>query len=117
VRLGLKRLILWDYERATWPYDIICVIVAVFIAFAPRQWFRDQPRIPQASQITSLPSHGESVFWIETELVSSFPEDQRLDRLGKVLTARTGKTQRLTRIEPILDSEQEIKGYMAFAKP
>jgi hypothetical protein len=117
VRLGLKRLILWDYERATWPYDVICVIVAGFIVFAPRQWFRDQPRIPQASQITSLPSHGESVFWIESELVSSFPEDQRLDRLGKVLTARTGKTQHLTRIEPILDSEQEIKGYMAFARP
>ena len=67
--------------------------------------------------VTSLPSHGESVFWIESELVSSFPENQRLDQLGKVLTARTGKQQKLTRIEPILDSEQEIKGYMAFAKP
>lgn len=114
---GLKRLILWDYERATWPYDVICVVIFAFIAFTPRQWFRDQPRIPHASQITSLPSHGESVFWIESELVSSFPENQRLDQLGKVLTARTGKTQRLTRIEPILDSEQEIKGYMAFAQP
>jgi hypothetical protein len=114
---GLKRLILWDYERATWPYDVICVVIFAFIAFTPRQWFRDQPRIPHASQITSLPSHGESVFWIESELVTSFPETQRLDQLGKVLTARTGKTQRLTRIEPILDSEQEIKGYMAFAQP
>jgi hypothetical protein len=114
---GLKRLILWDYERGVWQYDVICAVICLFIVFAPRQWFRDQPRIPQASQITSLPSHGESVFWIETELVSSFPEDQRLYQLGKVLTARTGKTQRLTRIEPILDSEQEIKGYMAFAQP
>jgi hypothetical protein len=96
---------LWDYERGVWQYDVICAIILIFIVFAPRQWFRD------------LPSHGESVFWIETELVSSFPEDQRLDQLGKVLTARTGKRQRLTRIEPILDSEQEIKGYMAFAQP
>jgi hypothetical protein len=117
MRAGLKKLILWEYERATWPYDVICVIIFGFIVFTPRQWFRDQPRIPHASQITSLPSHGESVFWIESELVSSFPENQRLDGLGKVLTARTGKPQRLTRIEPILDSEQEIKGYMAFAKP
>ena len=114
---GLKRLILWDYERGVWQYDVICGIIFFFIVLAPRQWFRDQPRIPQASQITSLPSHGESVFWIETELVSSFPEDQRLYQLGKVLTARTGRPQRLTRIEPILDSEQEIKGYMAFAQP
>lgn len=117
MRTGLKRLILWDYERATWPYDLICVLIFCFVVFTPRQWFRDQPRIPLASQITSLPSHGESVFWIDSALFSSFPENQRLDRLGQVLTVRTGKTQHLTRIEPVLDSEQEIKGYMAFARP
>lgn len=113
----LKRLILWEYERATLPYDVMCLIICVFIAFAPRQWFRDQPRIPQASQITSLPSHGESVFWIEPAMVASLPDKERLDKLGKILSARTGKRQHLTRIEPILDSEQEIKGYMAFARP
>lgn len=95
----------------------MCAVILAFIAFAPREWFRDQPRLPHASQITSLPSHGESVFWIESELVSSVPEAQRLASLSKVLSARTGKTQVLTRIEPILDSEKEIKGYMAFAKP
>lgn len=117
VLAGVKRFILWDYPRGVWQYDVICALITVFIFFSPRQWFRDQPRIPHASQITSLPSHGEMVFWIESELVSSFPEKQRLDSLSKVLTARTGRTQRLIRIEPILDSEQEIKGYMAFAKP
>jgi hypothetical protein len=95
----------------------MCAAIMLFIFAAPRQWFRDQPRIPHASQITSLPSHGESVFWIETELVNSFPEPGRIDRLGKVLTARTGKKQDLIRVEPIYDSEHEIKGYMAFARP
>jgi hypothetical protein len=117
VLASLKRFILWDYQRGVWQYDVICAIITLFIFLAPRQWFRDQPRIPHASQVTSLPSHGESVFWIESELVSSFPENRRLDQVGKVLSARTGKTQRLIRIEPILDSEQEIKGYMAFAEP
>ncbi|MDP9054069.1 MAG: hypothetical protein M3N93_07160 [Acidobacteriota bacterium] len=114
---GAKRFILWDYERGVWQYDVICAAITLFIFLAPRQWFRDQPRITHASQITSLPSHGESVFWIESELISSYPENERLDRLSRLLSARTGKTQQLTRIEPILDSEQEIKGYMAFAKP
>jgi hypothetical protein len=117
VLAGVKRFILWDYPRGVWQYDVICALITVFIFFSPRQWFRDQPRIPHASQITSLPSHGEMVFWIESELVSSFPEKQRLDSLSKILTTGTGKTQRLIRIEPILDSEHEIKGYMAFAKP
>ncbi|HEY3827413.1 MAG TPA: hypothetical protein VGL82_22830 [Bryobacteraceae bacterium] len=114
---GLKRFILWDYQRAVWQYDVVCIIIFCFVVFTPRQWFRDQPRISRTTQITSLPSHGESVFWVDTELVASFPENQRLDQLGKVLTTRTGKKQRLTRIEPVLDSEQELKGYMAFAQP
>ena len=113
----LKRLILWEYPRGVWQYDVMCGIILLFIAFTPREWFRDQPRIPHAAQITSLPSHGESVFWIEPELVSSVPESQRLASLSRILTVRTGKTQRLLRIEPIFDSEKEIKGYMAFARP
>jgi hypothetical protein len=96
---------------------VMCAVIMVFIAFSPREWFRDQPRIPHASQITSLPAQGESIFWIETELIASVPEAQRLRDLGKMLSARTGKTQVLTRIEPIFDSEKEIKGYMAFARP
>jgi len=117
VLAGVKRFILWDYRRGVWQYDVMCAIIVAFIFFSPRQWFRDQPRIPRASQITSLPSHGESVFWLDTELVTSYPEGQRMEQLSKVLTARTGKTQQLTRIEPVLDSEEELKGYMAFAKP
>ncbi|MDQ1471511.1 MAG: hypothetical protein QOJ99_2991 [Bryobacterales bacterium] len=114
---GLKRFILWDYQRGVWQYDVMCAVIVIFIAFTPREWFRDQPRIPHASQITSLPSQGESVFWIESELIASVPEPTRLKDLGKILSARTGKTQVLTRIEPIFDSEKEVKGYMAFARP
>jgi hypothetical protein len=117
VPAGLKRFILWDYQRGVWQYDVMCGIIILFIAFAPREWFRDQPRIPHASQITLLPSQGEAVFWIESELIASVPEPNRLNDLGKILTARTGKKQVLTRIEPIVDSEKEIKGYMAFARP
>jgi hypothetical protein len=95
----------------------MCGVILAFIAFAPRDWFRDQPRIPNASQITFLPIHGETVFWIDPELVVSVPEPQRLPSLSRMLTARTGKTQVLTRIEPIFDSEKEIKGYMAFSRP
>lgn len=113
----LKRLILWDYPRGVWQYDVVCAVILAFIAFTPRAWFRDQPRLPHASQIASLPSHGESVFWIEPELVSPIPESQRLVTLGKMLTTRTGRTQELLRVEPIFDSEKEIKGYMAFARP
>jgi hypothetical protein len=115
---GLKRFILWDYARASWQYDVMVGVILVFLFLTPRAWFRDQPRIPHASEIASLPAaNGSQVFWIEPELVSPIPEDLRLQKLGEVLKTRTGKNQVLTSLEPIYDSEKEIKGYMAFAKP
>jgi len=114
---ALKRLILWDYPRGVWQYDVVCALILVFMAFTPREWFRDQPRIPHSNEIASLPGHGGPVFWIEPELVSSVPEARRLQELSRILTLRTGKKQTVTRVEPIVDSEKELKGYMAFGTP
>jgi hypothetical protein len=115
---GLKRFILWDYARATWQYDVMVGVILVFLFATPRAWFRDQPRIPHASEIASLPAtNGSQVFWIEPELVLPIPENVRLQKLGEILKSRTGKNQVLTGLEPIYDSEKEIKGFMAFAKP
>ncbi len=114
----MKRFILWDYPRGVWQYDVICGIIILFIFLSPRQWFRDQPRIPHASEVASLPANnGSQVFWIEPELVLPIPEDARLSKLGEMLKSKTGKAQVLTGLEPIYDSEKEIKGFMAFAKP
>jgi len=116
VRGGLKRFILWDYARASWQYDVMVGIILVFIFLTPRTWFRDQPRTPQASQVAML-GHGNDVFWIEPELLAGVPEDQQLAKLAGILKIRTGKTRVVNRVEPIRDSEGEVKGYMAFAKP
>jgi len=34
-----------------------------------------------------------------------------------MIQARTGQKHAVTRVEPIFDSEQEIRGYMAFTTP
>ena len=114
----MKRAILWEYPRESWQYIVFVGIILLFIFLTPRSWFRDQPRAPHASPVVQLGAgHGESVFWIEPELLAGVPEDQRLQKLGAILKRRTGKTQAISRIEPIFDAEQEVKGYMAFAKP
>lgn len=111
----MKRFILWDYPRASWQYDVMVGLILAFIFLTPRAWFRDQPR---ASSVVMLPSHeGFGVFWIEPDLLAGVPDDGRLERTSQLLRARTGKKQTLIRVEPIFDSEQEIKGYMALTTP
>jgi hypothetical protein len=111
-----KRFILWDFPRGTRQYDVVVGIILAFIFLTPRAWFRDQPRIPQ---IAMLPSeHETSVLWIEPQLLAGVPEQDRLAKLNSLLLSRTGKKQVVvTRVEPIYDSDKEIKGYVAFPKP
>jgi hypothetical protein len=118
IQSALKRFVLWDYARATWQYDVMVGLILAFVFLTPREWFHDQPRIPHSSNIAMLPSdHGSNVFWVEPELLSGVPDAKRISSLDEILRSRTGKQQRITRLEPIYDSENELKGYMAIAKP
>ena len=116
---ALKRFILWDYERATWPYDVMVGIILAFVFLMPREWFRDQPRIPNASNVAALPGEpGSSVFWVDAELLANVPEAQHIRHLTDIINKRTGKKHIVTRVQPIVDqAEEELKGYMAFTTP
>ena len=111
----MKRFLLWDYPRASWQYDVVVAIIVAFIFLTPREIFRDQPR---ASNIVRLPGEsGSSVFWVEPELLNSIAETERSARIASILKARYGKTETVIRLEPVIGSEHELKGYMAFTKP
>ncbi len=112
---GFKRFLFWDYPRAGWQYDVMVGLILAFIFLTPREWFRDQPR---ASSIAMLPSeHGATVFWMDSAQLSSIPEAARAAEASALLQARTGRKYHVVRVEPIVDSEQEIKGFMAFTTP
>lgn len=112
---GVKRLILWDYPRAGWQYDIIVGLILAFIFLTPREWFRDQPK---ASSVVMLPSEGNArVYWMEPQLLDGVAETQRIEKAAGLLKARTGRKPNVVRVEPIFDAERDIKGYMAFTTP
>jgi hypothetical protein len=108
---GVKRFLFWDYPRACWQYDLMVGLILAFIFLTPRAWFRDQPR---ASNIVMI---RPDAFWVDSELLSNAPEAERVSRVDVLLKARTGKKYNVVRLEPIIDSEQETKGYMAFTAP
>ncbi len=111
-----KRFILWDYPRGSRPYDVIVAIILAFIFLTPRGWFRDQPRVPS---IVEVPSESRAPsFHVSPEVLANVPENQRIARLTQILRQRPGNQNIvITRVEPILDSEGELQGYMAFAHP
>jgi hypothetical protein len=115
---GIKRFILWDYPRASWQYDVMVGLILAFLFLTPREWFNDQPRIPRASRVAMLRGpHGANVFWIEASLLADTPEARREAKALEILKAQTGEKQTVLRLEPVLDSDRAITGYMAFTRP
>src|SRR3954470_21802690 len=96
-----KRLILWDFARASWQYDVIVALILAFVFLTPRDWFRDQPRLPHASSIALLPS--ENGFFVNTQMLDGIAENQRIEKLNSELQKRmSNRRLRVTRVEPIL---------------
>src|ERR1017187_5463245 len=114
----LKRFILWEYPRASWQYDVMVAIILAFVFLTPRDWYRDQPRIPHASSIAMLPTeNGMSVFIVDAQLLAGIAENQRVAKLTAALQSRmSNRRLAAPRVEPILDSKAKLQGYMAFPR-
>ena len=46
----LKDIILWKYERASWQWDVLCLLIILFIFLTPKQWFDKR----DATQVSRL---------------------------------------------------------------
>ena len=115
--MGLgRRLIFWDFPRATWRYDVAVGVILLFIFATPREWFHDQPKAASLVLMSSL--HGSQRVFIATELLESIPDTNRISQAEKLIHQRTGKSWHVVRVEPIRDEkEQEIKGFIAYTAP
>ena len=110
----LKHFIFWEYPRGSWQYDVIVGVILAFIFLTPGGWFRDQPRIPHVSAISI--AHGE--FMVDPEFWTGTPEAQRMAKLTQEVRIRAGNPHlTVTAVEPFLDSDGELRFYIAFTKP
>lgn len=68
---AIRGIILWSYERGSWPYDVMVVVIVVFVLITPRRWFHDQPENNFASPAGIV---------LIAQDTSSHTETYRLDR-------------------------------------
>ncbi len=53
----IKSVILWSYERGTWQYDVLCILILVFIFLTPNSFFNHRDsHAPKTSQSQPNPS-------------------------------------------------------------
>ena len=111
-----KRFILWDFQRASWQYDVMVGIILAFIFLTPRDWFRDQPK-PSSIVMLSSESGGRVVF-VDSKALAGVAEAKRVPEVNRLLQ-RHPETRHLEaiRVQPIVDAEGGLEGYLAFTRP
>ncbi len=112
---SFKRFILWDYRRGSVQYDIMVGLILAFLFLTPREWFKDQPKASSVSILQT--AHGTEAFWIDSDVLNGIPASEQLARASQVVKTRTGRKETVVRLQAILDSEQEPKGYLAYTTP
>ncbi|HQX56016.1 MAG TPA: hypothetical protein PLP07_08820 [Pyrinomonadaceae bacterium] len=35
----MRKIIWWDFERASWQWDVLCLLIMAFIFLTPKTWF------------------------------------------------------------------------------
>ena len=82
----LKNVLLWSYERGTWQYDFLCLLIIGAIFLLPSRFFGDRDRIPvktaranEASISASNP--GETVREIAVSDLQDFLQKQNRTEL------------------------------------
>lgn len=109
---GIKRFIFWDYKRGSWQYDVIVIGILAFVFLTPRSWFKDLPRENQIEMLSSDPG----VYLLDPRLLLDVPETNRVEKASELLKAKYGKRPSITKVEPVLDAEQEVVGFRALAQ-
>ena len=105
-------MLLWDFPRASWQYDVIVAVILLFIFLTPRAWFWDQPRTPQSTAISLSPGS----YWLEPELLSNVPESERAAKASSILQAKYKNSRTVTQLQPIYNSEQELQGFVVHTR-
>lgn len=122
---GIVRTIFWSYDRGSWPYDVMVIVIVLFVVATPRSWFHDQPRAaaaPDASLqvIAQDASAGTQTYridakWLPAEKRAAKPtpelERETHDILGRAVTELKGHTFQVLAIQPVRADDGSVLYY------
>ncbi len=97
---AVKKVFLWDYERGSWQYDLLCGLILAFIFFGPNQVFH------------SADGDNSALVFVSREEVGTLAAENYEQELSNHFSKKYNRKVRATNIEPLSDSEGNLKGYL-----
>jgi hypothetical protein len=103
----LKKVLFWSYERGSWQYDIMCVLILAFIFASPNGAFRTSRAAGEGAL--------RQVFVPREALAKPGGADLEREIEGH-LSKEHGYEVDVSRIKPVMDELGNVVGYLAWEK-
>lgn len=114
---AIYRGFFWTYERGTWQYDIMVILILAFIFLTPREWFQDRPAsLPAPGVILLTSGPHQKVYQLRATLIDAQADETVKKGAERILKLYTGKSVRITHIEPAKDSRGQVVSYAVWVQ-
>jgi hypothetical protein len=77
---AVKKIAFWNYSRTSWQWDVLCVLILVFIFLTPKSWFENTEFRRQRTVI------------ISTEVIGNQADRAAVEQRAKEVAGRPDST-------------------------
>lgn len=109
VLLTLKKVLFWSYERGSWQYDVMCVLILLFIFAFPNRFLH-------TAQTTDASAGFEEPIFVSRDEVGQIDSAKVDEVIAEHLARKYGHAVKIERTEPHVDSSGKVTGYLAWGR-
>ena len=101
----LRKLFFWNYARNTWQWDVLCVVILIFIFLTPKSWFENSERRGYAAH----QSPTSSTVLISPELIENAQDKGQAEQVVRTFTGRADV--QVLKVRKVVDKDGKTRGY------
>src|SRR6266446_1948669 len=101
----LRKLFFWNYARNTWQWDVLCVVILIFIFLTPKSWFENSERRGYLAHQNSI----ASTVLISPELIVNAQDKGEVEQVVRTFTGRTDV--QIVGVRKVVDKDGKTRGY------
>jgi len=101
----LRKLFFWNYARNTWQWDVLCVVILIFIFLTPKSWFENSER----RGFIAHQGPTASAVLISPELIENAQDKGQVEQVVRTFTGRNDV--RVLNVRKVVDRDGKTRGY------
>ena len=101
----LRKLFFWNYARNTWQWDVLCVVILIFIFLTPKSWFENSERRGSLAHQSPI----ASTVLIGAELIENAQDKGQIEQVVRTFTGRNDV--QVVNVRKVVGQDGKTRGY------